>query len=88
MNKLKGFTIIELVVVIAIIAILATIVLIAISGYINKSRDASIKEDMHTVQTDVISNATTGTGLAFSSAPCKYLIDSCQYMGESSIPCP
>lgn len=71
MNKSKGFTIIELVVVIAIIAILATIVLIGISGYINKSRDASLKEDMHTTQIDVVSNATTGTGLAFSTAtPC------------------
>ncbi|OGZ79475.1 MAG: hypothetical protein A2358_04320 [Candidatus Staskawiczbacteria bacterium RIFOXYB1_FULL_37_44] len=79
MNKFKGltakgFTIIELVVVIAIIAILAAIVLIGISGYIKKSQDASLKENMHTVQTDVISNATTGTGLSFTySDPCDYV---------------
>jgi prepilin-type N-terminal cleavage/methylation domain-containing protein len=55
----KGFTIIELVVVIAIIAILAAIVLINVAGYINKGKDAAIKSDMHTLITDAIS-ATNG----------------------------
>lgn len=70
MNKNKGFTIIELIVVIAIIAILAAIVLISISGYIKKGQDASLKETMHTVQTDVVSAATTGSGLVFPADPC------------------
>lgn len=52
----RGFTIIELVVVIAIIATLAAIVLINVTGYINKGKDAARKEDMHTYQTNVISN--------------------------------
>jgi prepilin-type N-terminal cleavage/methylation domain-containing protein len=43
MNKQKGFTIIELIVVIAIIAVLAAIVLVNVTGYINKGRDAAIK---------------------------------------------
>ena len=52
----KGFTIIELVVVIAIIAILAAIVLVNVAGYINKGKDASIKADMHTLITNAIGN--------------------------------
>lgn len=55
MNKQKGFTIIELIVVIAIIAVLAAIVLINVTTYINKSKDASIKANLHTIQTAFIS---------------------------------
>lgn len=43
MQNQKGFTIIELIVVIAIIAVLAGIVLISVSAYTMKSKDASIK---------------------------------------------
>ena len=43
MTKQKGFTIIELIVVIAIIAILATVILFSITKYINKSKNASIQ---------------------------------------------
>ena len=67
MNKSKGFTIIELIVVIAIIAILASIVLINVSSYINKAKDASVKEAMHTLQTDAISTANGG---AFDNTVC------------------
>lgn len=61
MNK-KGFTIIELVVVIAIIAVLAAIVLINVAGYINKGKDATIKANMHTVQTTVIATNSQNGG--------------------------
>lgn len=44
--KQKGFTIIELIVVIAIIAVLATIVMINVTSYINKSKDASIQGNL------------------------------------------
>jgi len=49
MQKQKGFTIIELIVVIAIIAVLATIVMINVTGYIGKSKDAAIKGNMQTI---------------------------------------
>jgi prepilin-type N-terminal cleavage/methylation domain-containing protein len=52
MNKQKGFTIIELIVVIAIIAILASIVLVNVTQYINKSRDAAAKGNMATMMTN------------------------------------
>ena len=74
MNKSKGFTIIELVVVIAIIAILASIVLISVSGYINKGKDATMQEELHAFQTNAISTANggnypiTGTGSCLATS--------------------
>jgi len=48
MNRIdKGFTIIELIVVISIIGILATIVLTNVNSYKGKAKDAIIKEDMN-----------------------------------------
>ena len=52
MKKQKGFTIIELIVVIAIIAVLAAIVLVNVTLYIAKSRDAAIKGNMATIATN------------------------------------
>jgi prepilin-type N-terminal cleavage/methylation domain-containing protein len=46
MQKQKGFTIIELIVVIAIIAILAAIVMVNVVQYINRSKEAAIKASM------------------------------------------
>ena len=40
MNKQKGFTIIELIVVIAIIAVLAAIVMVNVTKYIAQGKDA------------------------------------------------
>jgi prepilin-type N-terminal cleavage/methylation domain-containing protein len=52
-NKLQiGFTIIELIVVIAIIAVLAAIVLVNVTQYINKGKDAAIEGNMATLLTD------------------------------------
>jgi len=45
----KGFTIIELIVVIAIIAVLAAIVLVNVTQYINKSKNAAIQGNMSTL---------------------------------------
>ena len=45
MQNKKGFTIIELIVVIAIIAILAAIVMVNVTKYISQSKDAAIKAD-------------------------------------------
>jgi prepilin-type N-terminal cleavage/methylation domain-containing protein len=46
MNKLKGFTVIELIVVIAIISVLATIVTSNVYIYVNKSKNTAIVRDM------------------------------------------
>jgi len=51
MNKQKGFTIIELIVVIAIIAVLAAIVLVNVTQYINKGKDSAIKGNMASITT-------------------------------------
>ncbi|MCX6720929.1 MAG: prepilin-type N-terminal cleavage/methylation domain-containing protein [Candidatus Staskawiczbacteria bacterium] len=50
MQKSKGFTIIELIVVIAIIAILASIVLVNVTSYLNKAKDAGVIEYVHQLQ--------------------------------------
>ena len=50
----KGFTIIELIVVIAIIAILAAIVMVNVTKYINQSKDAAIQADLKAIQTNAI----------------------------------
>jgi len=42
----KGFSIVELIIVIAIIAVLAGIVLVNVTGYINKSKDARVKAEI------------------------------------------
>jgi len=52
MNKQKGFTIIELIVVIAIIAVLAVIVLSNVTSYIAKGRDAAAKGNLGTLLTN------------------------------------
>ena len=53
MKKLsKGFTIIELLVVVAIIAVLAAIVLVNVTGYINKGKNAAIQGNMATILTN------------------------------------
>jgi len=48
----KGFTIIELLVVIAIIAVLAAIVLVNVTKYINKGKDAAIQGNLASVITN------------------------------------
>ena len=49
-NKLlTGFTIIELLVVVAIIAVLAAIVLVNVTGYITKGKDAAAKGNLATL---------------------------------------
>ncbi len=45
----SGFTIIELIVVIAIIAVLAAIVLVNVTSYIGKGKDAAVEANMDTL---------------------------------------
>ena len=51
-KKSKGFTIIELLVVVAIIAVLAAIVLVNVTQYINQGKNAAIKGNLSTVLTN------------------------------------
>jgi type IV pilus assembly protein PilA len=78
MKTSKGFTIIELLVVIAIIAVLAAVVLVNVTQYIAKGKDASIKGNManmvtiaaawydnhSSVYTGVDADATFAAGMA------------------------
>ena len=48
----KGFTIIELLIVVAIIAILTGIVLYNVTAWINQSKDASIQANLNSIQTN------------------------------------
>jgi prepilin-type N-terminal cleavage/methylation domain-containing protein len=64
----KGFTIIELIVVIAIIAVLAAIVLVNVTQYIAKSRNSAIKGNMASLMTNgaaYFDQNVTATGNAF-----------------------
>lgn len=72
MNKTKGFTIIELIVVIAIIAVLAAIVLVNVTQYIAKGRDAAIKGNYSSLMTNAaqffdLNPTSTGANFAASS---------------------
>ncbi len=50
--KSKGFTIIELLVVVAIIAVLASIVLVNVTSYISKGKDAAAQGNLATLLTN------------------------------------
>lgn len=64
MNMFKkngGFTLVELIVVIAILAILAGVAIPAYSGYITKAQDAAVITELDAVQTAAqAANATAG----------------------------
>lgn len=65
-NKQGGFTIIELLVVVAIIAVLAAIVLVNVTGYINQGKNAAIKGNLATVLTNgAVHVETAGNYAAF-----------------------
>jgi prepilin-type N-terminal cleavage/methylation domain-containing protein len=73
MQNQKGFTIIELIVVIAIIVILASIILININGYINKANDAAVKEDMSSLLADAANYYGSNGSFASVAADPDYL---------------
>ena len=64
MNMFKkngGFTLVELIVVIAILAILAGVAIPAYSGYITKAQDAAVITELDAIQTAAqAANATAG----------------------------
>ena len=50
-NNNKGFTLVELIVVLVILAILAAILVPALLGYIDKARTAQYEEEAHSILT-------------------------------------
>ena len=56
----KGFTLIEMVLVIAIIVILAAVLIMGVGGYLQKARNAAASVSSHNSAVDVV-NAAIGT---------------------------
>lgn len=56
-RKLKGFTLVELIVVITILAILATVGFLALSGYTQDAKDSAIKANTRSLQTAISSES-------------------------------
>jgi type II secretion system protein G len=62
MNKQRGFTIVELLVVIVVIAILAAITIVAYNGIQQRARDSSIRADLANLSKKLeLYNADNGT---------------------------
>lgn len=59
-NKKSGFTLIELMVIIAIIGILSTIILTFLSSARNKTKDANVKRELNHLKTQANLNLPTG----------------------------
>jgi prepilin-type N-terminal cleavage/methylation domain-containing protein len=68
LNK-KGFTLIELIVVIAIIAILAAILIPALLNYIQEANQTREQSDARSTYTAVVLQVATGTQAGYTDAP-------------------
>jgi prepilin-type N-terminal cleavage/methylation domain-containing protein len=72
-KKLKGFTIIELLIVVAIISVLAAVVLVNVTGYINKGKNTAIKANLASLLTNgSIFFNSTGNGTYFDFCSSSY----------------
>lgn len=62
MNKKnrKGFTIVELVIVIAVIAILAAVLVPTFSNVVGSANDAAIKQEVRNLYTEYVADAAAG----------------------------
>ena len=70
-RKKKGFTLIELMAVVAIIAILAAVLVLTVSGYINRSKKTAIVTQartlMNAIETYNLTSTTGGTSISTDS---------------------
>ncbi|MFB0965186.1 MAG: type II secretion system protein [Patescibacteria group bacterium] len=61
LEKIKGFTLAELIVVVTILTILATIGFLALSGYSQDAKESAVKTNVRSVYSAIVSeSAVTG----------------------------
>ncbi len=89
MQNKKGFTIIELIVVIAIIAILAAIVMVSVTHYITESKIVSAKAEMREWATSAtkfyIDNGGTFSGFSMSPEASRLSVSIPTLVGASGL---
>ena len=73
-RKLRGFTLVELIVVITILAILATVGFLALSGYSQDAKDSAIKANVRSLQTAISSESATT-----NNSPRYYVVHDADY---------
>lgn len=58
-RKIRGFTLVELIVVVTVLAVLATVGFLSLSGYSDDARSASLKANVRTVYSAILTESTT-----------------------------
>jgi prepilin-type N-terminal cleavage/methylation domain-containing protein len=77
MNRTRGFTLLELLVVIAVIAVLLSLILVSLQSSRNKGKDSRTKEELNDVRNTALSESIPNKDFVtvFSSGPAKDSVD-------------